>query len=160
MHIKRNLDGTSVAELTYEEGQTYTLLGILATMNGRQELQHAIKVGRRSINGRLGSNLVQWLADRTPEDKMLEMRDFRNKLLHGLCIVFEDGSISISDEQRDDENPESDVKYTFVQLSGIVNSWIDLIHVDESLIAKYQAETGNPHPIQMKIHLNAPETQK
>ena len=161
MHTKQNPDGTKEAQLTYEEGQTYTLLGMLATMSGKQELHHDIKEGKRSTKGRLGGNLAQWMTDRMPDEKILEMRNFRNKLLHGLCIVFEDGSISISDEQRNDEDPESHMKYTFAQLSEIASSWIDLIHIDESMIARYQAETGNPDPIQVRIEVvNKSETQK
>ena len=153
MHIKRNPDGTKQAQLTYEEGQTYTLLGMLATMSGKQELHHDIQRGKRSAQGRLGGGLTRWMTDQVPEQEMLEMRNFRNKLLHGLCIVFEDGSIEISDEQLDDNHPESLVKYTLTQLYEVLGSWLDKIHVDEYLIDRYQVETGNPHPIQIEIRV-------
>ena len=149
MHVQRNPDGSRTLHLSKSEEQAYLHLGVIASLAGHRELMYKIKSGKKTPEGRIFRGMVEWNADTIPEDQLKEMRDFRDALLHGHCIVFEDGSISISDERFKDEDPRSQIELSLVKLSKIKDMWVEWL--EPSIVMNRYIDAGNPDPIRWSI---------
>ncbi len=143
--------------LTESENQAYVLLGIVASLAGHRELIFNVKRKKKSADGRIGAPMTRWTADTIPEDLLSEMRCFRDKLFHGLCIVFEDGSIEISDESLKEDDPDQTKKWSFVELSTMVDKWVEWL-VPSVVMERYEA-AGYPSPIRIRTIFPSPKDE-
>ena len=125
MEITNHPDGIRTAHLTEDEAQTYLLLGILTSLAAHRELTYQVKTGKKTAHGRIAGRMVQWQANAIPEDHLNEMKKLRDKLFHGLCIVSEDGMLSIDDESFDEHDPEGYLTVSLAELSGKLGMWVE-----------------------------------
>ncbi len=158
MHVQRNPDGSRTLHLSKSEEQAYLHLGVIASLAGRRELMYKIKSCKRTPEGRIFSGMVKWSADTIPEDQLKKMWDFRNALLHGHCIVFEDGSISISDERFKDDDPQSQIELSLAELSRTMDMWVEWL--EPSTVMRRYLDAGNPDPIRWSITVIDPTSKE
>ncbi len=92
-------DGKSI-DLTYEEGQAYMYLGIAAANSGMRQI--LAKTKNRIDSGELdphSGDLHAWFADNVDETELLELKSFRESVLHSGVLVHADGSIDVYDRR-------------------------------------------------------------
>ena len=89
-------------QLTYEEGMTYIYLGIIAARAGARFANWKTK-RRIESKGGLSTNTLEltgWFANQFSEEEHARLKEFRDHLFKGICVVAEDGSITVFDKKK------------------------------------------------------------
>ncbi len=149
MNFRSNPDGSRTMTVSESESQAYLLLGLLASLAGRRELMDELKNGNKSLDDRIAGGMTGWNAGEIPSDEMSRMEAFRHALVHGLCIVAEDGGIFISDEKYGEDDSRSHLSLSLVELQEMAGAWVEWL-APPIVIDRYMA-AGHPHPIQVSI---------
>ena len=95
-----------VINLTEQEAKTYVHLGIIASAAGTRDRVYKKKESIERVGGLADNNvdLISWFAEQFPKEELAEMREFRGRLFHGVCLVNSEGELTIL--EKDGSNHE------------------------------------------------------